>query len=361
MNNIIDLLTTQECIIIYIVTGILCLLSILIYTFDSNKDNRRKKQNTKELNKIVESIEVLDVYEEYDNTEVPIIEPIKYDKKDEFIDKIAPTKEEVLEEKSFLDEMVQDTVIEELDVEEPKKVESEITLGVNQEVMEELDAEFDEDEAVSIVEELQYTTIEPNQEEAKRELENLTEKIRQDEIKKEEFFREETTEEISNNINLNTYEVEQEENAIISIDELNEKENELYQINETNQYKEEGNEPISLKDLEIKMNKQLETIAESFEINKVAEKPTTEEINEMLDGKTEVVEEVKKVKMDDFNTISTKKYIPTPFISPIFGIEKNNNTDIELENTANYDKLDEEIKKTNEYLMTMQELQSKID
>ena len=108
------------------------------------------------------------------------------------------------------------------------------------------------------------------------------------------------------------------------------------------------------------MNKQLKTISENFELNRVVEKPTEEEITEMLEGSIPVPikpKEVKKMKMDDFNSIKTTKYHPTPVISPIFGIEKNYKTDIELENTANYDKLDEEIKKTNEFMMTLKELQ----
>ena len=51
-------------------------------------------------------------------------------------------------------------------------------------------------------------------------------------------------------------------------------------------------------------------------------------------------------------------------ISPVYGIEHPNTssaTDIELENTANYEKLDEEIRKTNEFLMTLKELQKKLD
>ena len=108
------------------------------------------------------------------------------------------------------------------------------------------------------------------------------------------------------------------------------------------------------------MNKQLQTIAENFEINKVAEKPTKEEISEMLEDSIPVPikpKETKSMKMDDFNTIKTSKYHPTPVISPIFGIEKNYKKDLELENTANYDKLDAEIKKTNEFMMTLKELQ----
>ena len=81
--------------------------------------------------------------------------------------------------------------------------------------------------------------------------------------------------------------------------------------------------------------------------------------------------------MDDFNTIKLeeekvnvndvkieKKFQNSPIISPIFGIERLNNiepNDLELENTANYEKLDEEIRKTNEFIMTLKELQSKLD
>lgn len=350
MDNIIDLLTTDECIIIYIITGILCLISFLIYTFDSTKDRRRKKQNTKELNKLVENVEEYNTYD-YDYSEEPkleTIEPIKYDSKDEFIEKIAPTQEEVeinytisndSTEETLLEEMVQETEVEELEDIEPKKMESNITMQVEQE-------------------ELQYTSIEPNKEEAKKALEELPEKLKQDEIRKEEFFKEEIKQE---NIELTDYEKKQEEDAIISLEELNVKSKDLYASNEINQYKDEGNEPISLKDLEARMNKQLQTIAENFEINKVADKPTKEEIVEMLDGSipTQVkqTEEPRKMKMDDFNTIKTSKYRPTPVISPIFGLEKNYKRDLELENTANYDKLDEEIKKTNEFMMTLQELQ----
>ena len=357
MDNIIDLLTTDECIIIYIITGILCLISFLIYTFDSTKDRRRKKQNTKELNKLVEEVEEYETYDDYDYTEEAKLETIdsaKYDKKDEFIEKIAPTHDEVensmietetTKEESLLEQMVNETIeTEETEIlEEPKKMDDDIVLELKDEYIEK--------------EELQYTTIEPNKEEAKKVLEELPEKLKQDEIKKEQFFNEESKQE---NIELTDYEQEQEENAIISLEELTKKSKEIYESNEINQYKDEGNEPISLKDLEVRMNKQLQTIAENFEINKVVENPTKEEISEMLEDSIPVPikpKETKTMKMDDFNTIKTSKYRPTPVISPIFGIEKNYKKDLELENTANYDKLDAEIKKTNEFMMTLKELQ----
>ena len=158
------------------------------------------------------------------------------------------------------------------------------------------------------------------------------------------------------NIELTKFEEEQEENAIISMDELMQKSKVLYEQNEVTQYEDEGNEPISLKDLELRMN----------QIKIEAEKIEQEE------EKTEVVtvqEEPVKVKLDDFNTVSLKDaykedriFKSSPVISPIFGIEKDSGTtNIELENTANYEKFDDEIKKTNEFLAVLRDLQKKLD
>jgi len=67
---------------------------------------------------------------------------------------------------------------------------------------------------------------------------------------------------------------------------------------------------------------------------------------------------------NDIENNNLKKFHNSPIISPIYGIEKINNVeknDLELENTANYEKLDQEIKKTNEFLMTLKDLQEKLD
>ena len=64
--------------------------------------------------------------------------------------------------------------------------------------------------------------------------------------------------------------------------------------------------------------------------------------------------------MDDFNTVkdnNIKRFKNTPFISPIYGIDKR---ELELENTANYDKFDKEINKSNEFIMSLKDLQDKL-
>ena len=84
--------------------------------------------------------------------------------------------------------------------------------------------------------------------------------------------------------------------------------------------------------------------------------------------KLEVEQEVQreKVHLDDFYTINENsdkvdvtKFKSSPFISPVFGIEKSN--ELELENTANFEKFDQEIKKTNEFITTLKELQDKLN
>ena len=74
-------------------------------------------------------------------------------------------------------------------------------------------------------------------------------------------------------------------------------------------------------------------------------------VPEVLD--TKVYDEVYKAEAARFKS--------SPVISPIFGIEKKETVEsMEFENTANYEKLDAEIKKTNEFLSRIRELQKKL-
>ena len=130
----------------------------------------------------------------------------------------------------------------------------------------------------------------------------------------------------------------------------------MYESNELTQYEDEGNEPISLADLEKKF-KEANEVVNAIETEETYEEPVKEEqlvIDDFINVK---VEEPKRPVYQE-----NVKYKPSPIISPIYGIEKEpSKTDIELENTANYEKLDEEIKKTNEFLMTLRELQKHLD
>ena len=210
---------------------------------------------------------------------------------------------------------------------------------------------------------LQYTSIEPDPSEAQAELMRLTEVL-------------EKAEEETKNIDLTAFEEEQEQNAIISLDELMSRNKALYESGELEKLEDEGNEPISIQDLEERMKAQKEVtnpvsaVEEPVIISTVSEErqmslddfqsvsiPSVEPVTPVVESVTPRVEE-KPVYQEH------KKFKSSPVISPVYGIEKpvvNSSSDIELENTANYEKLDEEIRKTNEFLMTLRELQKKLD
>lgn len=306
--DIIEFLTSKEIVIVYIVALVACLLCFIIYIVEKNNVKARQRFNTKELNKLVEQVN--------DGVEVETIqeeEPVL-----EFVREIEESKEEDIN----------------ANIEVEEKINTEIL------------------EPVSTIEEadLEYTTIEPDVETARNELQRITEELKEQEEKIEEVKEE--------NITLTSYEEEQEENAIISLEELVKKSKDMYEANEVTQYADEGNEPISISELEMRVGKETTPVTSPFTIsNVVDEKEVLEELEE----------ERKKVVLDDFNTIKTKevevkRFKSSPIISPIFGIEKPSTvSEMELENTADYEKLDAEIKKTNEFLMTLKELQSKLD
>lgn len=377
MNELLEFLTSKEIIVVYIVAGVACLLCFAIYLVEKNNEKFRKRHNTRELNKLVDQIKEetnINGNVSIENYEKPVVEPMIVsservnDNAASVVELLESTAEmqkvvEIKEEKTQTE--VAGNINLQKETEEPiiiKNVQKtpEVLETENLEVMENVSKQEEVIDNNSIKEEieLQYTSIEPDQVTAKLELEKLTEELK----KQEELEQPE-------NIALTSYEESQEENAIISLEELVKKSKEMYAANELSQYADEGNEPISLQDLEKQMgDAKAPRYDEPFIIENVV---PTEELEEVV----EIAQESKKtVTLDDFKTIkidtapasvaTNKKFQSSPIISPIYGIERRDTTsgtDLELENTANYDKLDEEIKKTNEFLMTLKELQKKLD
>jgi hypothetical protein len=323
--DIVEFLTSKEIIVVYIVAAVACLLCFIIYLVEKHNDRGRKRHNTKELNKLVEQIkEEVEILPEEEITE-PVLQMIE--------EVSLPVQEEVKEV-----EEVEEVEEESISSEDIKKVIEEISTEVRQE----LNANNEEEiEVLEPDEELEYTTIEPDASVAKEELNKITEELKE---------QEEKIEEVVENALLTDYEVEQESTAIISLEELVKKSKELYENNELTQYNDEGNEPISISELEVVSGRKAEPITSPFEISTVVgDEPIDTVSNEFETIKANIEPEVKRFKS-------------SPIISPIYGIEKQEvSNDLELENTANYEKLDAEIKKTNEFLMTLKELQSKLD
>lgn len=350
MNDLIKLLTSQEIIIVYIVVGIACFLYFIIYLIDKSYYKRKQKHNTKELNRLVEDINSTLEFEKIEEEtpvqtleekQVTYVEPVLVEKEE-----TAPIKQVVKEEK----------VVEEVkEVENSKPViieNKEEQTSIVEEESENIESLVLDNMETEPVEEITYTSIEPSHEEAQEELRRLTEEL-------------EKAEEETKNIDLTSYEEAQERDAIISLDELIKKSKEMYASNELTQYEDEGNEPISLADLEAKMKQVAAIEEEPVEYTEPVIEPIIEQIEE-----TPVVEQM---VLDDFDTVKVEvekrpvyqesfKYKPSPIISPVYGIEKKiSQNDLELENTANYEKLDEEIKKTNDFIMTLKDLQKHLD
>lgn len=340
MNGLIEFLTTEEMIVVYALIGIASVLYFIIYIFDKTYYKRKQRQNTKELQKIVDDV----VLEEPEKKPTePILTPI-VDEVKEMVEEKVELKEEPIE---ILTNTIDNSIIEK-PVEEANEIKEEQRLV----------AQIPK-EQTAIEEGLQYTNIEPDPTEAQAELMRLTETL-------------EKAEEEVKNIELTAFEEEQEQNAIISIDELMKRSKVMYENGELDKLEDEGNEPISLQDLETRMQK----IKEEQKIESVEaltpEEPILTEIEPIHS---------EQVVLDDLNTVTIeqnkeqiiekkpiyseeKKFKSSPVISPVYGIEHpeiNPSSDIELENTANYEKLDEEIRKTNEFLMTLKELQKKLD
>lgn len=342
MNNLIEFLTSKEIIVVYIVAAIACILCFIIYMVDKNYYKRKQKQNTRELNKLVEDVNIR-LKEE----------PIEVNSEDVVTDSIE--REVVLPEIEpiIIEEIEAPEILESKEVVEPiikQKIENQVEKVEN--II--LETMSKEPERNNLIEEVLYTDAEPNKEEAQLELQRLTEEL-------------EKAEQETKNIDLTAYEEEQEENAIISLEELVRKSKEMYAANEVTQYADEGNEPISLQDLELraKQAKQEEPVIIEQIIEEVENKEVIEPHQERM-----ILDDFNNIKLEEETTTpppkpayqTTKKFHRSPVISPIYGIEKKETSaDIELENTANYEKLDEEIKKTNEFLMTLRELQKQLD
>ena len=361
MNDFIKLLTSQEIIIVYVVAGIACFLYFIIYLIDKSYYKRKQKQNTKELNRLVDDINST---LELEKIEVP--EPVQLTEEESsvYVEPVlvenieTPTVEAVVKEEPVVEPIEIKEEVKEVEKIEPVIIENKEEQLPVENIVEEIsenveDLVLDTMEIEPAEEEITYTSIEPTHEEAQEELRRLTEEL-------------EKAEEETKNIDLTSYEEAQERDAIISLDELIKKSKEMYANNELTQYEDEGNEPISLADLEAKMK----------QVAAIEEEPVVEYAEPVIEPIIEKIEEtpvVEQMVLDDFDTVKVErekrpvyqesfKYKPSPIISPIYGIEKTKSqNDLELENTANYEKLDEEIKKTNDFIMTLKDLQKHLD
>ena len=374
MENIIDFLATKEVLIVLAIIGIILFVYFILWFHEFLKKHEEKKKlqnNTMQLNKLVEEVARANKEESVQKT-TPITkeEPKKEEIKEEKIETPLVSNTTVVNEAIVPEEKVEvvkaeptpEVVIESI-ASSPVEVEpvvvsvKENPVNINDSIM--LNNQFEE--KVEVVEPTIITPVESpkNEEEvikykdevyteseAKAELERITEELKK-------LGNEEKEE----NIELTKFETEQEENAIISLDELIAKGKTITEQNEVTQYQDDGNEPISIKELEERYRREKEQV-EVLEVEEPKEEKPKLSIDDFLSAK-EKVTPLKEAYSENKTT-----YHPSPIISPIYGIEEEpvrKNTTLELENTTNLQKFDEEIRKTNEFLSKLKELQQKLD
>lgn len=347
MNEMVEFLTSKEIIVVYIVVGIAIFICLAIFIIDKSYDKRKRKQNTRKLNRLVEDVnlrlqegieddykEEIPVQEEQ-LVELHVEEPVNAALEE--ADFIPPTPQVVPQ--------VQQVVAQPAQVVEQTTVESEGTIedliidnmdNLQEESMESIEESMNAqiDRVHDKIEQIVYTNPEPDREEATRELIKLAEELE----KAEKAQRE--------GIDIMAYETAQEENAIISLDELTKRSEEMYAANEVTQYADEGNEPISLQDLEARKAKVMNTEAPAVQDTVIVEEPVVEEIHQ------------EQMTFNNTNTTTNnneaykgiKKTVKTEIFSSVFGTGSRNGAQTE-----------EELQKTSEFLLSLKDLQSRLN
>lgn len=324
MEKLINMLNISgDVLMIYGLIGLMAVLLLVIFIMDY----RSKKKNLDTSSPIViEGSTPIEKYETYDHVKENLEEMPKEEVKEKIPD----------------EQVVQEIKTEEKVEKQEKPVEETIEIITPEE----------ENSSIKYV----MKDAEEEKEEAKEELKELVQELKEDK---------------NENIELTDFEVEQEENAIISYNELKKVSEELYDSNELTQY-DEGDEPISINQLREKFKEASDPV--SVAVATEEEKSDLIETIESLEHTPlkEKIEEKPKVKLDDFAVkTGDHKFKISPIISPVYGTIKeepeenfedfSSSTKLKLEQTANLEKLDEELRKTNEFLAVLKELQKKLD
>ncbi len=324
MSDLKMFLMSEEIMVVYAITIFSILLGFLVYIAQKTYAKRNQRHNTQELNRLVE--------------EIKEIEDQQPEVKEEMVISMEKNETSIEPEVPSVDAIIPVAIVPEVLEVAPTSAKVEEIKSI-EEIIEEPVAS----------EEIQYESVEPEKEVAQAELEKLTEELRK-------------AEETVVNIELTEFEAEQEENAIISLDELLAKGDMLYEKNEVTQYQDEGNEPITLQDLEARMKSMKESSVVLDESQE--ETPVTPSKEEVIPSSEPQIMQT-SLDLDDSISEPSAYQAPhtfksSPVISPIYGIE-GKQTDLELENTATLQKFDDEIRKTNEFVMTLKELQKNLE
>ena len=204
MRDLVEFLTSQEIMIVYAIAFGLCVFCVVSYIVKINSSKYRMKNNTRELNKLVgeikeqtneEEISYLDDKE--DSFQGPVLENVttnndlKMDEGSSVIELLESTAEiqGTVSEQSKSSEVEEIEELEPIIIEPIVSLENDInTVDTNKiEVNNENEIESNSNESeVELVsqesqekqeEALQYTSVEPSPEDARRELDRLKEEL----------------------------------------------------------------------------------------------------------------------------------------------------------------------------------------
>lgn len=337
MSELLAKITEDNLIIFCVLLCIAAFLITLIVSIELYNNKKKKKilllenkNDEKELNIKKDDNIIYEVEDEELEKTKAKIELAKLKEKLEQEEK----EKTILEEEAKKEEMVSEPVVSQTEITPPvPAVEVQIVEQVNQEIPVQVAEEINKSEPVTqtiaVKEEkldnyLNQTISKPVQEEKK-------------EIKEETAVNNEQPKE-----SVKSFE-EEEENAIISYDELKKATNFGYTDEEMDKYVDEKDAIISIAELE-------RLYKESTALN--IETANEKEEVELKSFDIKRVEDLPEIS-------SEKKFQSTPFISPVYGIGAVEES-LELEQTANLAKLNEEIKKTNEFLKALKELKKNL-
>lgn len=350
MKDIMNFLATREVLIVLGILAIILVIYVVFWAIEfwKKRENKKKlKNNTMELNRLVEEVKEAQKKEQPQAVTPNPKELEKQEVKQPEPAVVPPVVEEPAVEVTFEKQCSSPVEVQPVIVKpEPPKAEAAVdNLVLAPPKEKEPEPVIEVLEHTQPIEKIEYKEEVYTKTEAQAELERLTEELQQ-------------VEQEDKNATLTEFEIAQEENAIISLEELLAKGKTLIETNEVTQYQDEGNEPISIAELEQRY--QQEQQANQTPVIEATVEPPKE-------PESVAQAPAEQVVLYDMHTApyqNTTGYKPSPIISPIYGIEPEHiakPTSLELENTANYEKLDEEIRKTNEFLSKLRELQKKLD
>ena len=337
MGSILQFVVSNEKMILYVLIGLMALLVGLIFWIDYKSKSKKESLLDKELlEKEMARKEALV------NEETPIVENgLEEPSKVEVMASIADDTNKVAE---WVDvntgniPIIKEKIVPVSEIKYVEKDEQEMAQEELKKITEELEKEQEAKNA--IVDNLVETATEQLMKDQTEELLEVSPVGPIASATLEEPVKVAAVED--KNHSLSSFEEEQEASAIISLNELFEKAHTLYENDMLEDYREDD-VPINLSELEAKFK--------PADISK-----------EVVFEKAQAVVEPVNVMPPAINE-PIRPFTASPIISPIYGITKDRveQDSIELENTANYDKLDQEIKKTNAFLDTLKELKEKLE